>query len=219
VILINRILTYEISLDTALFLFILFIVLFGFLMIISSIFSLQKDLKRKELQGEVQEEIPEQKPENKDVFESLEKDFDDKPSSGLRTLAAVLFCVSLLLFPLVLSGGSHHRPTLEMDPWMIFFMGVIFFATAIVFACLWRREYTFIENRNTQTSENFPSRFLRFFICHSRLSGLLSIIFIFSAYDLVVFNITHNGLIITALFIYAFIFFLLAIVKKKPSQA
>jgi len=192
-------------------------------MLVSSIFSLKKDLKRKELQKadreEIREEIPGQKPGNKDVFESVEKDFYIKPSNGLRTLAAVLFCASLLLFPLVLSSSSYHHPSLATDMWMILFMGVIFFATVVVFACLWRREYTFIENRNTRTPENIPSRFLRFFICHSRLSGLLSMIFIFAAYDLVVFNITQNGLIITALLMYAFIFFLLAIVKKKPSQA
>lgn len=214
---INRILTYEVSLETALFILILFIIIFGFLQIILYIFSLWKQTKRKD----VPKEIPEQKPQDKDVFKNIEKDFYTKPSSNsLRTLAAVLFSLSLLLFIGLLPAimGSHSRNQLfsEVPPLLKYSAWFIFSATAIVFALLWRREFTFVENRNIQTPENFPSRLMRFFLHNRIICFLLSLILFFIAIDLMIFEITNNGFIITALFIYAFVFFLLAIVKKKP---
>jgi len=191
---------------------ILVLVLLGFLMIVVSLFTAWKQLKYKN----VTEKIPEQKPEDKDVFISLEKDFYSKPSNGLRTLAAALCGISLLLF---MGGHSRYQSSSEMPPLLKDSAVFIFSATAIVFALLWRREYTFTENRNIQTFENFPSKLLRFFLRNSRISGLLSLILIFTTYDLIVFDITYNRFIIMALFIYAYVFFLLAIVKKKPAQA
>jgi putative flippase GtrA len=215
--LINRILSYEISLETALFILILSVVLLSFLLIVINLFTAWKQIKHKD----VIEEIPEQKPEDKDVFKSLEKDFYSTPSSGgLRTLAAALVGISLLLFmgllPAIMGSHSRYQSSPETPPLLKYLAGFIFSATAIVFACLWRNEYTFIENRNIRTDEKFPSRLLRFFLRNTRISGLLSVILIFTAYDLIIFNITNNGFIITALLIYAFVFFLLAIVKKKP---
>lgn len=214
---INRILTYEISLETAMLILISFIVLFSFLAIVFYIFTLRKKAKCKD----VKEEIPEQIPEDKDVFKSLEKDFYFKPSSNrLRTLAAALLGISLLLFigllPVIIGRHSHYQSSYEMSPWLKYFAGFIFSATAVVFVYLWRKEFTFIENRNIKSPENFPSRLLRFFLRNRIISGLLSLILIFAAYDLIIFNITNNGFVITALLIYAFVFFLLAIVKKEP---
>jgi putative flippase GtrA len=163
---------------------------------------------------------PEQQPKDKDVFANLEKDFYAKPSNGLRAVAAALFGISLLLFiglfPVMMGSHSRYQSSHEMPSGLKYFAGFIFSATAIVFACLWRKEYTFTENRNIRTAENVTSRLLRFFLHNRTASCLLSLVLIFTAYDLIIFNITDNGFIITALLIYAFIFFLLAIVKKSP---
>ena len=197
----------------------LVLVLLVFLMIVVSLFTAWKQLKYKN----VTEKISEQKPEDKNVFMSLEKDFYSKPSNGLRTLAASLCGISLLIFmgllPFITGGHSRYHSSSEMPPFLKDSAVFIFSLTAIVFALLWRREYTFTENRNIQTSENFPSKLLRFFLRNSRISGLLSLVLIFTTYDLIVFDITDNGFIIMALLIYAYVFFLLAIVKKKPAQA
>ncbi|MCX5849123.1 MAG: hypothetical protein NTW65_06710 [Deltaproteobacteria bacterium] len=214
---INRILMYEISLETALFILILFIVLFSFLQIVLYIFTLWKQSKRKN----VPEAIPEQKPKDNDVFKSLGKDFYFKPSSNrLRTLAAALFGISLLLFmgmlPVIMGSNSRHQLSSEMHPWLKYSAGLIFSATVIVFALLWRKEFTFIENRSIQKTENFPSRLLRFFLHNRIICGLLSLILFFTAFDLIIFKITNSGFFITVSFIYAFVFLLLAIVKKKP---
>lgn len=214
---INRILTYDISSETASFVLILFLVLFSFLLIVISLFTAWKQVKYKD----VIEEIPEQKPEDKDVFKSLGKDFYFKPSSNrLRTLGAALFGLSLLLFmgllPAIMGSHSRHQSSSEMHPWLKYSAGFIFSATVIVFTLLWRKEFTFIENRNIQTPENFPSRLLRFFLHNRIICGLLSLTLLFTAIDLIIFKITDNGFIITVLLIYAFVFLLLAIVRKKP---
>jgi putative flippase GtrA len=114
--------------------------------------------------------------------------------------------------------GSHSRNQLfsEMPRWLKYSAWFIFSATAIVFALLWRKEFTFIENRNIQTPENFPSRLMMFFLHNRIICCLLSLILFFTAIDLMIFKITSNGFIITALLIYSFVFLLLAIVKKKP---
>ncbi len=212
---INRILTYEISFETALFIVILFIVLFGFLQLVLYIFSLWKQSKLKS----VTKAIPEQKPQDKDVFKYLGKNFYYQPSSNrLRTLAAALFGISLLLFiGLIVPMGSRSRyqSFSEMPLWLIYTAGFIFCATVIVFALLWRMEFTFIENSKIQTTENYASRLLRFFLHNRLICILLSLILFFAAFDLIIFEITYNGVIITGLLIYAFVFVLLAIVKKK----
>jgi hypothetical protein len=215
--LINQILTYKVSYETAMFIVILFFIIFGFVQLVLYIFSLWKQIKRKG----VLEEIPEQTPPDNDVFKNLEKDFYLKPSSNrLRSLAAALFSLSVLLFigllPAIMGGNSRHQSSNEVHPWLKYSAGFIFSVTAIVFALLWRKEYTFSENRNIQTPENFPSRLMRYFLHNRILCSLLSLILFFTAFTSIIFKFIDNGYIITAFFIYAFVFLLLAIVKKKP---
>ncbi len=123
------------------------------------------------------------------------------------------------LIPATLDIHSRHQSSPEIPPFLKYLAGFIFSATAIVFACLWRNEYTFIESRNIQTPENFPSRLLRFFLHNKIICVLSSLILFFTAFDLIIFKITDNRLIITALLIYAFFFLLLAIVKQKPFRS